>query len=108
MFKGSTPRNEKLKVREIDYQFALGEVQTINPDKTGGNFYSEKTIALEEEEIRKRVVNEIELEFEASMKLNEEETKKQIAEKEEEYRSRLKEMEEKQQAEKERLKQELE
>ena len=54
---------------------------------------------IEEEEIRKKLLSEIELEFKKNKKEKEELMKKQIEDKERQYQERLKEMENKKQLE---------
>ena len=79
MFKSSHPRNEKPALDDIDYQFAIAELQAINSDKYSSiQQENEKKIALEEEEIRKKLVSEIEQEFQNTKKANEQLMKKQI------------------------------
>ena len=34
IFKNSPSKNEKLKLEDIDYEFAMNEMQTFNIDKT--------------------------------------------------------------------------
>lgn len=47
IFNKGTPRSEKPVLNDIDYQLALSELQTINPDKGMMSIYSEKSIVIE-------------------------------------------------------------
>lgn len=69
----------------------MNEMQTSNQDKV--KEADDKNGVLEEQELRKQIVQEIERDFDNIKKQKEEEMKKQIEEKEKEYYSKIKELE---------------
>ncbi len=66
-------------------------MQTSNQDKMGKEV-DDKNGVFEEQELRKQIVQEIERDFDNIKKQKEEEMKKQIEEKEQEYYSKIKEL----------------
>ncbi len=66
-------------------------MQTSNQDKMGKEI-DDKNGVLEEQELRKQIVQEIERDFDNIKKQKEDEMKKQIEEKEKEYYSKIKEL----------------
>lgn len=69
-------------------------MQSINQtDKNVNQAQLEKKIMIEEEEMRKKLVSQIEMEFQANKKENQDAMKKQIEEKEKEYHNRIRDME---------------
>lgn len=69
----------------------MNEMQTSNQDKMGKEI-DDKNGVLEEQELRKQIVQEIERDFDNIKKQKEDEMKKQIEEKEKEYYSKIKEL----------------
>jgi hypothetical protein len=45
-----------MKLADIDYEFAMNEVQTSNIDKTSSVQIDEKATMLEEQELRKKII----------------------------------------------------
>ena len=54
MFKGSIPKNDKPTLKEVDYEFAIGELQA-SIERTNGVGKVDKISTQEEEEIKKKL-----------------------------------------------------